>query len=393
MKHRRTYRRIGCFLLAAGVIGAAAAAAGLRSQIPDQMQVSEEGAAPQLFRGMLGEVIETEASGEDELTYRLFGTIPLKTAAVTTVPRSTVYAGGTPIGIYLETDGVLVVDTGTIEGSDGSECCPAEHIVRSGDYIRSVNGARVHTKEELVACIRSCGGADLVLDVTREGEPVQLRVRPVQDAQGAYRAGIWVRSDTQGIGTLTYIAQDGSFGALGHGITDMDTGELLKVSGGTLYDADVLSVVRGVQGTPGELSGVIHYSEGYRIGTIGDNRENGIFGTVSSLPALVRDKKQYETAWRQEVQTGDASILCSVDGVCREYQVKLREVRRNGRDVNKGMILEVTDPQLLSKTGGIVQGMSGSPILQNGRIVGAVTHVFVNDPTKGYGIFIENMIR
>ena len=308
------------------------------------------------------------------------------------MPRKKVYAGGTPIGIYLETDGVLVIDTGTITGKDGRECCPAENIVRSGDYIQEVNGEKVSTKEELIACIGKNNGDDLVLEVDRKGEQVRLSVTPVLDQEGKYRAGIWVRNDTQGIGTLTYLEEDGSFGALGHGISDVDTGELLDVKGGTLYDADVVSVVKGKQGIPGELSGVIHYSEGYKIGEIEKNEKNGIFGKVSSLPALVRDTELYEVAHKQEVQTRKASILCSVDGACKEYEIEIKEIRVNGKDVNKGMVIEVTDPELLEKTGGIVQGMSGSPIIQNGRIAGAVTHVFVNNPAKGYGIFLENMM-
>jgi stage IV sporulation protein B len=332
------------------------------------------------FLGLPGQDSDREGSASD-------------TETVAVVPRKSVYAGGTPIGIYLETDGVFVVDTGKITDADGNACCPAENIVKSGDYIQAVNGEAVSTKEELVSCIGKSGGEDLTLDVNRDGKEISLRIHPVQDENGTYRAGIWVRNDTQGIGTLTYLEADGSFGALGHGISDVDTGEILEVKGGTLYDADVISVIKGQQGAPGELAGIIHYSEGYKIGKIENNCSNGIFGTVTNLPALVQDRQLYEIAYKQEVETGSATILCTVDGTCREYGIEILEVRRNGKDENKSMILEVTDPKLLEKTGGIVQGMSGSPILQNGRIVGAVTHVFVNDPTKGYGIFIENMLE
>ena len=403
----------------------------LRNEIPDRMQVSENEDVPALFHSILNAVIRTEkgrAAGNDDLlqtenadeasvqgtalgqadasaeiladapedytlSYSLFGKVPLKTVEVTVTPRKSVYAGGTPIGIYLKTDGVLVVDTGSITRMDGKECCPAENIVKSGDYIQAVNGTEVTTKEELVECIGQSGGLAVVLDVERAGELIRLRLQPVQNEKGEYKAGIWVRNDTQGIGTLTYVDEDGNFGALGHGISDIDTGEILDVRGGTLYDADVISVIKGQQGSPGELSGIIHYSEGYKIGEIENNSRNGIYGKVSNLPGLVQDKQLYETAHKQEVKTGEAAILCSVDGECREYQIEIKEIRMNGKEVNKGMVLEVTDPELLEKTGGIVQGMSGSPILQNGRIVGAVTHVFVNDPTKGYGIFIENMLE
>ena len=393
MNVRKKYRRFVCFLLVLSIIGLGVCGVEvLRDEIPDQMQVSEEEEVPALFHSVFGAMIRTEKKS-NTLSYSLFGKVPLKTAEVNVTPRQSVYAGGTPIGIYLETDGVLVVDTGSITRMDGKECCPAENIIKSGDYIQSVNGESVSTKEELVACIGKSDGSDVVLDVERAGERIKLRLHPVQDEKGEYRAGIWVRNDTQGIGTLTYIDESGKFGALGHGISDIDTGEILDVRGGTLYDADVISVIKGQQGSPGELSGIIHYSEGYKIGEIENNSKNGIYGEVSNLPGLVQDKQLYETAHKQEVKTGEATILCSVDGTCREYGIEIKEIRMNGKEINKGMILEVTDEELLKKTGGIVQGMSGSPILQNGRIVGAVTHVFVNDPTKGYGIFIENMLE
>lgn len=418
MNNRQKYRRFVCFLLVLGIIGLGYcgwAAAGNR--IPDTIMVSEKNEIPEFFHGLAESLVEKEirnvsykydakeaSTGEYnglsqretdtyEVSYSLFGKIPLKTVSVSVVPRQEVYLGGIPIGIYLETNGVFVVDTGDVTGADGKLCCPAENIVKSGDYIQAVNGQSVSTKEELIACIGDCGGGDVVLDIDRAGELINLKVKPVQDGQGVYRAGIWVRNDTQGIGTLTYVDQNGRFGALGHGISDVDTGELLEVRGGTLYDADVVSIVKGKQGSPGEVSGIIRYSEGYKIGEIMENRRDGIYGTVSSLAALTRDMQLYSVAHRQEVEPGEASILCSVDGSLREYQVEIREVRMNGSDVNKGLVIEVTDPELLEMTGGIIQGMSGSPIIQKGRLVGAVTHVFVNDPTKGYGIFIENMLE
>lgn len=327
------------------------------------------------------------------IEYSLFGKIPIKTVSATVARPQELYAGGMPIGIYLRTDGVLVVGTGTITGEDGKSCCPAENIVKSGDYIKSINGQSLSTKEELVECIGESAGADLILQVEREGEEIQVKIHPVRDEAGSYRAGIWVRNDTQGIGTLTYVDQEGRFGALGHGISDVDTGTLMEITDGTLYNADVVSIVKGKQGTPGELSGVIHYSEGYKIGIIEENRTNGIYGTISGFPLLADNLTKYETAYRQSVETGPATILCTIGGERKEYQVEIEEIRLNGKDVNKGMVLRVTDPELLELTGGIVQGMSGSPLVQNGKIVGAVTHVFVNDPTKGYGIFIENMLE
>lgn len=408
-------------ILGFGIVGLGMCSlAAVRAQIPSRMQVSAAGELPELFHNAFDRLItkeitageslsqETERSGTMmevgetlngstvpetyKIMYRLFGKIPLKMVTVSVVPRKQVYVGGTPIGIYLRTDGVMVVETASVHTGDGSDCCPAENIVKSGDYIKSVNGVETNTKERLVECISNCGGEDLVLSVDRAGEQIKLRVHPVMDEDGVYKAGIWVRNDTQGIGTLTYIDENGNFGALGHGISDIDTGELLDISGGILYNADVISIIKGTQGVPGELAGVIHYSEGYKIGEIEENRKDGIYGRTIGFPAMAEAMRLCETAYKQEVVQGPATILCSVDGVCKEYEVEIREIRLNGNDVNKGMVIEVTDPKLLELTGGIVQGMSGSPIIQNGRVVGAVTHVFVQDAKKGYGIFVESML-
>ena len=311
--------------------------------------------------------------------------------ACVAVPKK-VYAGGTPIGMYLRTSGVLVVGTDAIHAKNGELCCPAGSVLQAGDYIKMADGKALATKEELIDCLGKSRGKSVQLQVERDGEQITCSVLPVLDASGAYRAGVWVRNDTQGIGTLTYVDDEGHFGALGHGISDIDTGTTLVIKGGTLYDADVVSVVRGQEGTPGELAGVIHYSEGYKIGVIEANQPNGIYGTISGFSLLADKMDQYEIAYRQSVTAGPAQILCTVGERCEAYDVELREVRRTGRDVNKGIVLEVTDEALLARTGGIVQGMSGSPIIQDGKLIGAVTHVFVNDPKKGYGIFIEDML-
>lgn len=392
----KKYRRIVYCLLLLSIIGLGFSTwTLLREQIPEQIQVSQQGEIPTLFHEVLDQFLIEESiqEGTGKVAYSLFGKIPLKTVSVNVVPRKSVYIGGEPIGIYLETDGVLVIETGKIIGMDGKKHCPAESIVKSGDYIQTVNGKAVATKEELIDCIGKCSGTDLTLEVLRDGKEINLQLHPVQDENGSYKAGIWVRNDTQGIGTLTYIEQNGSFGALGHGISDIDTGELLNIEKGELYDAEVVSVIKGLQGSPGELSGMIRYSDGYKIGRIIRNAENGVYGTMAALPAMTEGKKLYETAHKQEVTEGSATIMCTVDGNCREYDVEIKEIRLNGKDVNKGMVVEVTDQELLEMTGGIVQGMSGSPIIQDGKLVGAVTHVLVNDPTRGYGIFIENMLE
>ena len=366
------------------------------SDIPEEQLHMEKDA------GSTGETMpEGEAAAElsgaendSELVIQcsFLGVIPLKTVEVQTAQRQKLYAGGTPVGIYIRTSGILVIGTGQVDGLDGQTYEPAEHIVKSGDYIIEANGQALESKEELVECIQTSGGEAVHLEVLRDGALTELTVTPVQTAEKDYKAGIWVRNDAQGVGTLTYIDEKGNFGALGHGISDVDTSTLLSLKEGKLYEAAVVSVKKGKRGEPGELAGVIYYRDSSELGSITENTISGIFGK-SGAGLLDDEMQEYEIAYKQEVEIGSASILSSVDGTVKEYEIQIESVDLNKKEVNKGMVIRVTDEELLEKTGGIVQGMSGSPIIQNGKLVGAVTHVLVNDPTKGYGVFIENMLE
>ena len=309
--------------------------------------------------------------------------------------REPVYVipGGIPIGIYLETKGILIIGTGTVTGTDGLNYEPALRIVQGGDYIMAVNGQEISEKEELIELVNGCKGEEVVLDLERNGESIQVEVDPVQTKEGDYKLGIWVRDNTQGIGTLTFLTEDGTFGALGHGIADVDTGILLEPSGGRLYDTTIVNIHKGETGNPGELSGLIRYRDSYICGMIAENTEAGIFGQANTHLLEKLGTQTLQAGYKQEIEPGEAFIRSSVSGEVKDYRVEIVEVRQNEEDVNKGIILEVTDPELLSLTGGIVQGMSGSPIIQNGKIVGAVTHVFVQDSAKGFGIFLENMLE
>ena len=241
--------------------------------------------------------------------------------------------------------------------------------------------------------VAESGGKDMVLEVWRQGQQVDLKLTPVQSEDGSYKLGIWVRDNIQGIGTLTYVEEDGSFGALGHGISDVDVGEILQVDQGELYQADILSVVKGQDGVPGELKGVIRYYPEEKIGEIQTNSGVGIYGTLSSRGMSSLPLRQVEIARRQEVREGPATLLCAAGGSPEEYEIQITAIHWDQQDTNKCFTIQVTDPRLLEETGGIVQGMSGSPILQDGRLVGAVTHVFVSEAASGYGIFIENMME
>ena len=232
----------------------------------------------------------------------------------------------------------------------------------------------------------------VVLGVMRDGQNIPVSLTPVKDTEGKYRLGIWVRDDTQGIGTLTYVDKNGRFGALGHGISDVDTGSLLKVGQGRLYQAEILGIQKGTSGNPGELAGLIRYEPGKVIGSVSQNSEKGIYGIYSGSTSAVNLQKM-EIAYKQELETGPASVLCCVDGEVKEYEAEITKIDMNHEDSNKSFVIHITDPDLLDLTGGIVQGMSGSPVIQNGKFVGAVTHVFVQDATTGYGIFAETMVE
>jgi stage IV sporulation protein B len=305
---------------------------------------------------------------------------------------SWVYACGMPIGIYMETKGVLIIDAGEVVGQDGVPCQPALHIVQSGDYIQEVNGVSINKKQQLVEMVEECGGEELELRVLRNGEVIPLLLTPIMTEDGSYKLGIWVRDNTQGIGTVTYMKENGDYGALGHGISDLDTGQLLWLGYGELYQAQILSVMKGVRGNPGELSGVIHYQDENKIGTIVTNTANGIYGNIYADSRESFAMKRVQIGKSGEVETGKASILTTVNGKTEEYEIDITDIYWDARETNKAFAIEVTDERLLEITGGIVQGMSGSPILQNGKLVGAVTHVFIQDAAKGYGIFIESMM-
>lgn len=346
----------------------------------------------ELYLDFAGNVQITEKSdGTYMASCHLFGWIPLKTMEIQVVSREEVIPGGIPVGIYIQTDGVFVIGTGNIETTHGLIESPAKNIIKTGDYITGFQGEPVRNKQELVKKLNHCREQQITLEIRRNEETMELSINPIILQDGAHM-GIWIRDDTQGIGTLTYVTEDQEFGALGHGISDTDSELLMEVSEGKLYSCEIMKIVKGQKGLPGKLSGKIIYSKEHLYGTVNANSSGGIYGKGNEHLMENVSGKQIPIALKHEVKEGSATIISSVSGRPEEYTVEIRKVYRNGEDVNKGMELVVTDERLLEITGGIVQGMSGSPIIQNGKLIGAVTHVLVNDPTRGYGIFIENML-
>ena len=398
MNRRKNYRRfllwcLGLDMLIMGWMGYRY----LDRKIPDEIHVTENGA--QEVRRLLDhpflefeETIQVSGEGSYLLPCRILGFIPFKEIKITPAESTSVYVSGSTVGIYMETKGVLIIDTGEIISREGTSLEPAKNIVKPGDYIVAFNQQSIKNKQELLKDLSFLDGEPVTLDVIRDGKQIPLSLTPVKDAAGAYKLGIWVRDNTQGIGTLTYVDGNGNYGALGHGISDVDTGELLHINNGALYQAEILGIQKGETGSPGELSGLIRYEPGRIIGNIEKNSKYGIYGNLSA-GIKNTDLKKLPVAYKQELEIGPASILCCVDGQAKEYRAEITRIDMNHEDTNKSFVIHVTDERLLELTGGIVQGMSGSPVIQNGKVIGAVTHVFVQDATSGYGIFIENMLE
>lgn len=300
---------------------------------------------------------------------------------------------GAPVGIYLKSDGVMVIGTGELIGQDGLPVEPAAGLLKSGDYIESINGTALTTKEELAAEVAHLDGADALLTVRRGEEKMEISVHPTVTQDGENKLGVWVRSDTQGIGTVTYLDLNGRFGALGHGISDTDTGKMVETRDGNLYDTQIVGVEKGSAGSPGVMSGIIYYGPSTVLGTVQMNTEEGIFGMVNDRFMKSVISEPIPVGYRQDVKKGPALLRSGVSGEIKDYAIEIEKIDYSTAHTNKSLVIRVTDPALLELTGGIVQGMSGSPIIQDGKLIGAVTHVFIQDSTRGYGIFVENMLQ
>ncbi len=333
-------------------------------------------------------VFKENRTGQYEMQASLFGKIPLKKIKVNVVRPKKVSPSGKVVGIYVETKGLLVLETDTFTGIDGANHSPSNQKLYQGDYILSVNGKNVQTKVEFMKTINQCKDHEITLKVKRNSKNVSIKVKPVMAATDhQYKIGAWVRDNTQGIGTLTYTSA-GSFGGLGHGICDMDTGDLMEVKGGYLLDPQIDTIAKGKSGTPGEIVGSIYYKEENLMGSIDKNSKAGIYGSTAET-----GKKQFEVGYRQDIKKGKAYIVSNISGKTIQYEIKVRKINGSSSKGTKGMEIEITDKRLLKLTNGIVQGMSGTPIIQDGKFIGAITHVFVNDPSRGYGILAETMIE
>ena len=339
-------------------------------------------------------VIEPLDSGDATIELTLFG-VPVKSVKVNVSDERMVIPGGQSIGVTLFTKGALVVGITGVELENGTTVNPAREAgMLPGDVITRINGVEVENAEHVTRIINETTG-DLDITVERNGRELNLKVKPVQDfSDGKMRLGVWVRDSTAGVGTLTFIDPNNRwFAGLGHAITDLDTGSVLSVKQGEIYFSEIIQINKGESGIPGEIQGFFSSASG-NMGFICKNTDYGIYGTLYDNVDLNKFAKPIPIAHRDQVCLGAASILSTIDhkGV-REFSCEIIKLADQSFPGQKGIVIKITDPELLDKTGGIVQGMSGSPIIQDGKLVGAVTHVFVNNPTKGYGLYADWMVR
>lgn len=332
--------------------------------------------------------------GSVKLNLKFFGLLPVKTVNVDIVSNKQVIACGNTVGVKIKLEGILVIGISDVE-NNGQKTIPVKNSgIKPGYVITSINNKPLGNIEELVNEINSSMGKPLKIAYKSGANKGEATVSPVMSSEDKkYHIGLWVRDSTAGIGTLTfYDSTTRIFGALGHGITDIDTGTLMSVNSGEILESSILGIKRGESGEPGELKGI--FSEGTRLGEIQINSEIGIYGKLDSDAFGRISGRLYPVGVRADIDEGPATILSNIDGKnIEEYSIDIQKVSRQNLNGSKGMIIKITDKRLLDATGGIVQGMSGSPIIQNGKIIGAVTHVLVNDPTRGYGIFIEAMLK
>lgn len=328
--------------------------------------------------------------GKIDFDLSFFNIFKLKEINVNVISKTKVIPMGNAIGMKLYTDGVLVVGMSEIEGKK-----PYENSgIKEGDRIVQIDKKAIDNTEDLMEAVNKCSGKEISVKYIRDNTTITTSIKPIKNSGNQYKIGLWVRDAAAGVGTLTfYEPSSGMFGTLGHGIIDVDTSELIKIANGELVTTNILNITKGKKGDPGEIRGTIE--SGHTIGNIDKNTSFGVFGTLNKTPYInIQNNDEIEVALREEIKIEDAQIICELENGKREkYNIKIQKVFLNNNKDNKSMLIKITDEKLLEKTGGIIQGMSGAPIIQNGKFIGAVTHVLVNDPTIGYGVFADIMIK
>ena len=331
-----------------------------------------------------------------KLVFRLFGFIPIREVNIEVNDGETLYIGGVPIGFTIDIDGLLVLGSIDIESENGEIDVFENSFLKVGDIITEIDGKKVCSLDDVLSIFEdeNYNGEPLQITYIRKNQKFVDEFIPVKDLKsGKYKLGIWVKNDASGVGTLTYVnSNTKKFGALGHPITDFDTGVVVPAKGGKVYSCSVVGLSKGERGAPGEMKGVFMQGKSEK-GVVEKNTKSGVFGELTDKSNLVDINVKAEVGGRLSVKPGKATLVSGITGVLENYEIEIIKVNYQPKTNDKSFVFRVTDERLLDLTGGIIQGMSGSPIMQNGKIIGAVTHVFVSDPTKGYGIYIDWMLE
>lgn len=346
----------------------------------------------------ISEIQETSSENYNvsNMEFKLFGMLPLKTVNVTRIEDIEVVPVGKIIGLKLYTDGVLVVGKSEIEDKQNNMIKPYENTeIAEGDTIVSINNEKVESIETLKRIVNNSKGRNLDITLLRNGTTFTSSIKPIESKNNEYKLGLWVKDAATGVGTMTfYEPVSKSFAVLGHGITDSDTDTLINIDYGELVTSKVISIQKGKTESPGEIKGTILNQQ--KIGTVNKNTQFGIYGNLENLTSLNIDtSNSIKVASRDEIALGEAKILCSLDSnnKAKEYSIEIEKIYFDNDYNNKSMLIRITDEELIEKTGGIIRGLSGAPIIQNGKFIGAITNVLVSNPEVGYGIFADLMIK
>ena len=328
--------------------------------------------------------------GQINLSLNLFDKIPLKQIDVDVIKKAKVIPLGNAIGLKLYTKGVMVVGMSEIEGKKPYEMSG----IKEGDLIIEINEKEINKTDDLIRNVNESKGGKLDIKYVRGEETKETSITPIKTSENEYKLGLWVRDAAAGVGTATfYEPETKSFCALGHAITDIDTGEIVTIANGELISTNIVSITKGKKGTPGQIKGLIDSAE--KLGDIQKNTAFGLYGKMTDYNRLnINAEDEMEVALRDEIKEGDAEIWCELeDGKKEKYSIKIEKIYVGNSHDNKSMKIRITDDRLIEKTGGIVQGMSGSPIIQNGKFIGAITHVLVQNPVEGYAVFGDMLIK
>ena len=362
-------------------------------KLPDKIYTKNDETVPSI--APIGNTITKVDDDSNKYEIKFLGMIPLKSVEVEKIKDLELYPGGVPIGVRVSSEGVLVVGYSDIEINNEKEESPGKvGGLEIGDVILKINGLEMHNSRDLVKAIKQSEKDSIKVDILRHGENITKIVTLKKENNKDYKIGLWIRDSTAGVGTMTFYDDTSKkFGALGHPITDSDTNEPFLIKDGDVIESSIISIRKGEKGSPGELKGIF-INESNPTGEIDKNTQSGIFGQLNSNILQKSDIKRLKVGFRDEIVPGKAKIITTIDeNGPQEYEIEIEKLLNQNVASSKSMVIKVTDPRLLEKTGGIVQGMSGSPIIQNNKIVGAVTHVLINKPDTGYGIYIEWMLQ